>query len=280
MQCFNCKREYSGLAIDQRTEILQRFFPIAIWPAFVDIMNGQSNDDNVSTIGHFYAGSLFSKPGFAQQYAALRERFYAVKIKCPQCGQELYYDALQNVEHSIHSFLVGAERDLVFHLLKDRCGKDIQDALRLVGGEQEAVRFALANLGDLFDEQLPMLRDSDAFIETLRFRGGRGGDFISGALSVIRDYLTNEFLKNAIYDLIKGSGLFLLGFLTQKIRKKKIKDAAEKKLREAGEQKTYYGSDLPSLFVYLTEREKAALAKKLVARMAKDRLRTIRKSLK
>jgi len=100
-------------------------------------------------------------------------------------------------------------------------------------------------------------------------------------LAVIRDYLTNEFVKNAIYDLVKSSGIFLLGCFVHKIRDKGIKKSAEEKLQELSVEKpSPYANDLSLIFQYLTEKEKAALSKKLVARIAKEKLRAIRKLIK
>lgn len=281
MQCYNCKTEYDGPAIEQRNRLLESFFPKSVWVAIKDVLIAASNNSEVSVVGQYFAEKLFSDPEFRQDYEKLKEQYYAIKIKCPKCGQDLYYEGLQSIEHSIHHIVFSAEYKFVLKTLNAKCGIDIEPLLRMVGKDREVIQFAINNFETLLGDSAELLRSNDVFIENLRFKGGRGGDFLWGALVVIRDYLTNEFIKNAVYDLIRSGGMFLLGWVFHKVRDRRIRKNAEKKLIEAANpEKTTYSNDLTMMFQYLTEKEKEALAKKLVTRMAKEKLRSIKKALR
>ncbi len=279
MQCYKCKREYNGSAIRERQALLEVFFPPSVSNAAIQTSDNPTNPENVALLSRHFRERLFSDD-FRHSYRQLRDQYFAIKVVCPHCGQELYHGDLQNMEHSIYSTLSDAEYDRLIRELNGRCGRDVQTVLGLVGDRRRVIDFAVRYLSNILGDQSGSISDTHSFVEQLRLHG-RGGGGESGALAVLRDYLTNEFVKNAIYDIIKASGLFVLGWGARKIRERHITRSAAKKLRELGSTDPRpYEDDLTGTFRYLTKRERAQLARKIASRVSRQKLRDIRKLLK
>jgi len=281
MQCYRCKREYDGPAIRERQQLLESFFLQPVSAAAIEISESPNNPEKLAVLGRYFREKLFSDSAFPRSYRQLRDQYYAIKLLCLGCGQELYHSGLSNVEHSVHSILFEAEYDHLIQELNSKCGRDVQQILALVGDKRSVIDFALRNLGDMLGNQRGLISDRHALIEQFRDQGGRGGGFEWTGFTVLRDYLANEFVKNAIYDIVKASGVFVLGWIARKIRESRITASAAKKLREIGSTAPQpYEDDLTRAFRYLTKREKAQLARKIASRISREKLRDIKRLLK
>jgi hypothetical protein len=281
MQCYRCKREYNGPAIRERQRLIESFLPQPVSAAAIEICESPNNPEKVAVLERYFREKLFSDSEFPRTYRQFREQYYAIKILCLGCGHELYDPGLSNVEHSVHSVLLEAEYEYLIQKLNGKCGRDIQPILELVGEKRSVFDFALRSLGEMLGNEKAFIADRHALIEQFRDQGGRGGGFEWTGFAVLRDYLTNEFVKNAIYDIVKTSGVFILGWIAGKIRKNRITASAAKKLREIGTTAPQlYEDDLTRAFRYLTKREKAQLAQKIASRISREKLRDIKKLLK
>jgi hypothetical protein len=281
MQCYICKEEYDGDAIRARLALLREFFPPLVGEAALEIADNPANTAKLELLSDYFRESLFSTPDFVRQYRQLREKYFAIKVVCRRCGQELYWSGIGNIEHSVYAALADAEFRNFMEVLNRRCGTDVESLLALVGDRRSVVEFAVAQLKEVLGDKYDSVSTIHVFIEQFRDHGGRGGVPEWGGFALLRDYLTNEFVKNAIYDLIKASGVFVLGWIARRIRERRISSSAAKRMQELGSKEPRpYEDDLTSTFRYLTKRERAQLARKIASRISKEKLREIRKRLR
>jgi len=140
------------------------------------------------------------------------------------------------------------------------------------------IYFLLENADAFYPGQEVYIRAVHEFIRSLE-HPGRGGD---GNWSIIQwayDFATNEFVKSAIYDLIKLGASSLMAYFIARHQLMKVQSKTAEKIEENFEASLDRTDEYStsSMLKYLTKKERKVLSKKLGKRIAKQQFRKIRK---
>ncbi len=276
MYCYNCRKEFFIEDELIKAKKIVKYFQSMSMP-IGDINNIEYIKKELSKK---FFNNIISDISFIDKYEDFAKSLNNDEVICPECENRVHYNILDKIESHLYSELSDLEFKYIEEYFQKKCGKNVTKLFSLPKEYSGTITYYHKMLKEYFPDDYQNFMKMHDFIYRFNPCGGRGGDGEYQIFSIIYNFLTDEFVKNVFYDLLKGSSVFLFTKYCIHLKNKKVIEKAKLKaeqLIEDTETREYYYEGL--LFSFLTKKEKKKLINTVSKKMSKEIIKKIKKAL-
>ena len=191
------------------------------------------NNEKVKTIFfEFIFKHLIEDCTFSQKYLRMKESYYINKVECIACRAEQPKDyKIDSIERVIYQDLVKKEINWLIEKFEEKYMYNPKAILNVFETDIEKVEFILNNIYELYENGNDDIKGNHSFILSFK-HPENGGEGWQDFFSFLYNFITNEFIKSVLYDLIKYSAISIFTIIILNKNYFKIRKKANEKLLE------------------------------------------------
>jgi hypothetical protein len=274
--CYHCRKEIDVNVISQRNEKIHRLFGEIIEDGNIEIIKEHDSETAKKACGIIFL-KIICSDNFGMKVKELDQLFYTEKIFCSNCGNEINYNPLSEYKYSLFSNLQDCKLNYLKTKLKEKYGYNAVRILETYKSTYYELRFLEQDIDALLPEEKDNLKQLNERISVFYYGNGRGGDEFP-FIQIAYDFLSNEFVKNAIYDLLKSGGLLIFALVIRRIKRIKLEKKVIKNISADMNKVVEFenaNGGKSDIMAYLSEKDRKIIIKKIVKRISKEKMSEI-----
>lgn len=276
MKCYYCKKD---VLLDYEQKCISKYL-LFLQEHQINVTNVSDIERDKNKIANEFLRVIKDNIDFIEEYTQFFSSLYDGNLKCPECNNSLYLHVTSSIEYPIYLELCSIELDQLNKYFENKTGRNVTALFSIPSDYAGPINFYLKMTNEFFPNDYIYFKKVHEFIDRFSPSGGRGGDGDYQIFTSIYNFLTDEFVKNALYDLIKCSAVLLTTKVVSYIRNKRVLNQARIKAEELiseTENKSYYYESV--LFSFMSKKEKKKLINSVTRKMKKEIRRKIKKAL-
>jgi hypothetical protein len=279
--CYKCRQDIPDKLLEEKRLLIYEPFSEFIKIEDLDKLTKIDSDVSIA-VSKAVFDKILADDSYTKKYAANRASIEKLKVICPNCNEAYYYDITGSINYALFNNLQELKLEFIENMLLKKYGPYAISVFNVLGSSYKKLPFIRNEGASILPDSIDEIRILDDRISVFYYGNGKGGDEFP-IIQIATDFLSNELVKNALYDLIKAGSVYLVTRVIKKIKTKKIEKQLEESLNVDVTRMVEYEIDREyktDIMSYLTNKERRKLLKIIIRRISTEKANEIKKARK